>query len=153
MLRGSMQYSLPDKIIVTQSEAIDWYDGIITGLIKIADFNKWLFLSLIAFDFSTRKKVYALFVLDDDLSKRYLETIRDDSSKDDKWTTLDELNRKVVNNYQGEFFLASCIRHIDDDNILVSGPIENVSKLKKYLCNGVEDIADVDIALFNNYFE
>ena len=103
-----MRYSLPDSFKIIESNIIDWYDAIVTGLVRIEGFHDWLFVKILAVDFETKEKVYLVLRMTDSFAKEYIELLHSDQAREYKWESINSLNKRFVDSYSEDMYLGLC---------------------------------------------
>lgn len=127
-----MEYLLPDNFEVINTRIIDWYDGIVAGLLRIKNFDCWLHVNVVAIDESTRNKIYLALILNDDQAQEYTDALECNLDRDEKWNRLQKLNKQLSQSYSKAIHIIAC-KDLESGSTTVTKPILGELSLSQYI--------------------
>lgn len=118
-----MQYLHPSDFQIAEARVIDWYDGIVSGLLRLQSFQKWFFVSLLAWNQQADRKVFAVFELAESQSDRLMHLLSngEEGETERRWKDIQDEIKVLRESLQGRIILVEC-RDIDS-------PISSTSEI------------------------
>lgn len=97
-----MQFLSQNRVLLEKTLLIDWYDGVITSLVKLQN-GGWMLSSLLAFQDKT--KIVALIPLSKGMAEDMEEIIASQSDLDERWELLQQRISQIKQNHSGNIYL------------------------------------------------
>ncbi|MCJ8337089.1 MAG: hypothetical protein MJK10_01335 [Pseudomonadales bacterium] len=133
-----MKPALINRVEIDKIKVIDWYDGVVTGLITITDRTGWFFASLLAWNPESQEKIFSIFPLNMECSDRLIEILSDDSDSG-VWSSLEHEIITIRTNYLGNVMVIKCL---DLGEPVISGFEDDldVLQIRSQVGRDIEDV-------------
>jgi len=85
-----MKFSFRDSAMITESHPIDWYDGLVSGLIRIRGQSEWFYVSLLAWSMRLEEKVFAVVSVPDKIAQRLSALLSNtaEATREKRWSAI-----------------------------------------------------------------
>jgi hypothetical protein len=95
---------------LAEVRVIEWYDGIVSGLVRFSVHSHWSYVSLLGWSPHLQEKLYALVPLDVATAKRILPlvAITSGSSGAEDWFAIQKEVELLKRAYRGSVYLIRC---------------------------------------------
>jgi len=103
---------MSDRFEIQNLHAIDWYDGVVTGLVQRVDSSRWWLASLLAWYPDLGERIYALVPLDNEVAGRLLAVVSERAEAEDdkqrKWDAIQQALADIRREQRGAVQLLRC---------------------------------------------
>jgi hypothetical protein len=130
---------------ITQEEIIDWYDGLVEALVKVASDERWHYLSLMAWDQAAELTVSALLPLSPKWETILLRELREEPDDSNAWARYAELREAFLKSYSGDVQVLLCGKR---DRRTISQKRVDFEAVRGFLGKGVEACLDSQTSSF-----
>lgn len=117
---------------------LDWYDGLLTGMCRIRDTDKWVLCNARFIDFARSQRVLTLIEIDD---KKFLylkaKFQNGEALSHDEYANLKTEIRKIFLSHSGNVYLLKMASYDDRDYDMVEAPVGSL----KYF-ESIEELND-----------
>ncbi len=96
---------------VTECRIVDWYDGVVQALVRLAGKEAWFYCSLLAWDMRSNRKVFALLRLDNNWSHKLLSLLSEKTLEPNKQAAWDKFSgtvQSLLSTYDDRVLIVLC---------------------------------------------
>lgn len=95
---------------VLEVRPIEWYDGVVSGLVTFSSDPHWFYASLLGWSLELDERVYGLVPLSEDVARRMLALIpRVPGNADgDRWNSIQREVGHLKRHYEGKVTIVRC---------------------------------------------
>jgi hypothetical protein len=105
-----MGFSFRDSAVITESHPIDWYDGLVTGLVRLRGQSEWFYVSLLAWSMRLEEKVFAVVAVTDEIAQRLIALLSKtaEGATEETWSAIQKEVARLRTEASGKARLIRC---------------------------------------------